>query len=64
MSDLQQFVDEVNQRPPSGIDPIPEIKQVIGFDHLVDQGHVQDVGHEAVADALDLVQPRLVTQQS
>ena len=31
MSDLRNFVDEVKARPPSGIDPIPEIKPVIGF---------------------------------
>jgi type IV pilus assembly protein PilP len=31
MSDLRQFVDEVKSRPPSGIEPIPEIKQVVGF---------------------------------
>lgn len=31
MSDLHAYVDEVKSRPPSGIDPIPEIKQVIGF---------------------------------
>lgn len=31
MSDLQGFVDEVKSRPPSGIEPIPEIKQAIGF---------------------------------
>ncbi len=31
MSDLRGFVDEVKSRPPSGIEPIPEIKQVIGF---------------------------------
>jgi type IV pilus assembly protein PilP len=31
MSDLHGYVDEVKSRPPSGIDPIPEIKQVIGF---------------------------------
>ena len=31
MSDLTQFVDEVKSRPPSGIEPIPEVKQVIGF---------------------------------
>ena len=28
MSDLRGFVDEVKNRPPSGIEPIPEIKQV------------------------------------
>jgi type IV pilus assembly protein PilP len=31
MSDLQQFVEEVNDRPPSGIEPMPQIKQVEGF---------------------------------
>ncbi len=31
MSDLNAFVDEVKDRPPSGIEPIPEIKQVVGF---------------------------------
>lgn len=31
MGDLQQYVDEVKARPASGIDPIPEVKQVIGF---------------------------------
>ena len=31
MSDLHNFVDEVKSRPASGIDPIPEVKQVIGF---------------------------------
>ena len=31
MSDLQDFVAEVKARPPSGIEPIPEVKQVIGF---------------------------------
>ena len=31
MTDLQQYVDEVKSRPPSGIEPIPEVKQVIGF---------------------------------
>jgi type IV pilus assembly protein PilP len=31
MSDLQTFIDEVKSRPPSGIEPIPEVKQVIGF---------------------------------
>lgn len=31
MSDLRGFVDEVKSRPPSGIEPIPEIKQVVGF---------------------------------
>lgn len=31
MSDLQQYVDEVKSRPASGIEPIPEIKQVVGF---------------------------------
>ena len=31
MSDLQTFVEEVKSRPAAGIEPIPEIKQVIGF---------------------------------
>ena len=31
MSDLRNFVDEVKSRPASGIEPIPEIKQVVGF---------------------------------
>lgn len=31
ISDLRGFVDEVKARPASGIEPIPEIKQVIGF---------------------------------
>ncbi|MCB1728488.1 MAG: pilus assembly protein PilP [Gammaproteobacteria bacterium] len=31
MSDLHNFVDEVKSRPASGIEPIPEVKQVIGF---------------------------------
>jgi type IV pilus assembly protein PilP len=31
MSDLQDFVEEVKARPPSGIEPIPEVKQVVGF---------------------------------
>jgi type IV pilus assembly protein PilP len=31
MSDLHAYVDEVKARPPSGIEPIPEVKQVIGF---------------------------------
>ena len=31
MSDLHAFIDEVKSRPPSGIEPIPEVKQVIGF---------------------------------
>lgn len=31
MSDLQSYVAEVKSRQPSGIEPIPEIKQVIGF---------------------------------
>ena len=31
MSDLRGYVDEVKSMPPSGIEPIPEIKQVIGF---------------------------------
>ena len=33
------------------------------LDHLVDQRHVEHGGDEAVADALDLVQARLVAQQ-
>lgn len=31
MSDLRAFVEEVKGRPASGIEPIPEVKQVIGF---------------------------------
>lgn len=31
MTDLHQFVDEVKSRPPTGIEPIPEVKQVVGF---------------------------------
>lgn len=31
MSDLQGYVAEVRARPPSGIEPIPEIRQVVGF---------------------------------
>ncbi|MDJ0739617.1 MAG: pilus assembly protein PilP, partial [Gammaproteobacteria bacterium] len=31
MSDLHDYVNEVKSRPPSGIEPIPEIKQVVGF---------------------------------
>lgn len=31
MSDLQQYAEEVKSRPPSGIEPIPEIKQAVGF---------------------------------
>ena len=31
MSDLHNYVDEVRARPASGIEPIPEVKQVIGF---------------------------------
>ncbi len=31
MNDLQVFVDEVKARPPSGIEPIPEVKQIVGF---------------------------------
>ena len=31
MSDLQDYVAEVKSRPASGIEPIPEVKQVIGF---------------------------------
>lgn len=31
MSDLRAFVDEVKARPPSGIDPIPEIRPAVGF---------------------------------
>jgi len=34
MSDLHQFVEEVRSRPASGIEPIPEIKQVTGFVYL------------------------------
>lgn len=31
MGDLHDYVNEVKSRPASGIEPIPEIKQVIGF---------------------------------
>jgi len=31
MADLRDYVAEVKARPPSGIEPIPEVKQVIGF---------------------------------
>jgi len=31
MSDLRSYVTDVKARPPSGIEPIPEVKQVIGF---------------------------------
>lgn len=31
MSDLRDYVSEVKSRPASGIEPIPEVKQVIGF---------------------------------
>jgi type IV pilus assembly protein PilP len=31
MTDLHDYVKEVKNRPPSGIAPIPEIKQVVGF---------------------------------
>ncbi|MGD1982589.1 MAG: pilus assembly protein PilP [Chromatiaceae bacterium] len=31
MNDLQDFVAEVKARPPAGIEPIPEVKQVVGF---------------------------------
>lgn len=31
MGDLQDYVAEVKARPASGIEPIPEIKQVVGF---------------------------------
>jgi type IV pilus assembly protein PilP len=31
MNDLHDFVAEVKARPPSGIEPIPEIKQIVGF---------------------------------
>ena len=34
MSDLQDFVAEVKSRPAAGIEPIPEIKQVVGFVYL------------------------------
>jgi type IV pilus assembly protein PilP len=34
MSDLEQFVEEVQSRPATGIEPIPEIKQVAGFTYL------------------------------
>ncbi len=30
-SDLQTYIDDVKSRPASGIEPIPEIKQVVGF---------------------------------
>lgn len=33
MTDLQGFVAEVKARPPSGIEPIPEVKQVVGFSY-------------------------------
>ena len=31
MTDLQDYVAEVKARPASGIEPIPEIRQVVGF---------------------------------
>ena len=31
MTDLQDYVAEVKGRPASGIEPIPEVKQVVGF---------------------------------
>ena len=31
MTDLHEYVNEVKSRPASGIEPIPEVKQVIGF---------------------------------
>jgi type IV pilus assembly protein PilP len=31
MTDLRGYVEEVKSRPASGIEPIPEVKQVIGF---------------------------------
>ena len=31
LSDLQRYVEEVKGRPASGIEPIPEVKQVVGF---------------------------------
>jgi len=31
LSDLQRYVEEVKGRPASGIAPIPEVKQVVGF---------------------------------
>ncbi|MGD8956173.1 MAG: pilus assembly protein PilP [Chromatiaceae bacterium] len=34
MSDLQDFVEEVKARPASGIEPIPEVKQVVGFVYM------------------------------
>lgn len=34
MSDLQGFVEEVKARPASGIEPIPEVKQVVGFVYM------------------------------
>lgn len=37
MADLRDYVSEVKARPPSGIEPIPEVKQVAGFTYS-DQG--------------------------
>lgn len=37
MNDLRDYVSEVKSRPPSGIEPIPEVKQVTGFTYQ-DQG--------------------------
>ena len=34
MSDLQDYVNEVKSRPASGIEPIPEVKQVVGFVYM------------------------------
>jgi type IV pilus assembly protein PilP len=34
MSDLERYADEVKARPPSGIEPIPEIRQAVGFVYL------------------------------
>lgn len=31
MTDLHEYVNEVKSRPASGIEPIPEVKQVVGF---------------------------------
>lgn len=34
MSDLKNYVDEVNARPPSGISPPPEVVQIDTFEYL------------------------------
>lgn len=34
MGDLEAYVEEVKSRPASGIEPIPEIKQAIGFTYV------------------------------